>query len=369
MSSNIIYRGLCDIKAKRLSGISIPDEYKVSDNAAEIIVNNPRNENRDVPVQKLGVVGGKIGGAAYSFPTEIRIGEKLVKACSGGELFVAEWARRSGLGFDLCDFDKDGRDGDHVIFEGAGLSQIAVKVHRFMGYKVFEYPRYIMLLKSRSLLEMKLRGVLKVIGIKLVDVAINVYALLIRAVSLLSGVGTSIIEVEPDDGEQLMVLGMLATQHQHRFSEVHDFRWFKWVLNNSFSKDGPAKAYLMFKQEQPIGFFVVKKRFHEQASHRGFKNVWLGSIIEWGCLPGCEKKLLWTIVAWTMRSRKKLDAVEFPVYEPFVQRFLRRLGWQHVGDANFCYNIRPDSGFVAPEGMDDPANWHLRPAMGDVGLN
>lgn len=330
---------------------------------------NPFVISEESPVYKIGIVDGQVGGTAYIFPTRIIVDGKEVLAASGSELKVETWARHSGLGFGLCDFAPDMRDGDHVIFEGGCISQIAVKVHRFMGYRIFEYPRFIMLLKSRALVEMKIKNWLERPVSWLIDGCIWVYSLIVSLFGRVSTSGFNIIEVDVNDGVQLAILGKMTETEGARFAEVHNKKWFRWVLGNSYSNDGPAKAYLMYKKDKPIGFFMVKERFHEQASHRGFKNVWLGSVIEWGCLPGYENKLLWRIVLWALKRRKKLDAIEFPACEQFVQKFLRRLGWQHVGDANFCYRVRPNSSFKEPEGMNDPVNWRLRPGMGDVALN
>ena len=368
MSSNILYRKLSELESKSLAGIDIPDEYAVPAAIAQIFKGNPSNDRRVVPIQKLGVVDGRIGGAAYSFPTRVCVDGDVVKACSGGELSVKDWARRSGLGFELCDFDADSRDGDHVIFEGAGLSQIAVKVHRFMGFKVFEYPRYIMLLKSRALVERKFSGLVQRMLTGICDFAIVMYSLVIRSFYHLCKKGTSIEAIERDDVEKLAVVAQF-TEDGSRFCEVHDRAWFTWIMNCSYSSERTVELYLVRQNDKPIGFFLLKKRFYEQASHRGFKNVNLGSIIEWGCEKGKESLLLWNVVNWVARKRRELDAVEFPVCEPFAQRFLKRLGWRQVGNANFCYNIRPNSGFTAPDGMDNVANWRLRPAMGDAGLS
>ena len=368
MASYIIYRRLCEIDSRRLSGIDIPDGYEVSSKVKQTIQENPSNEGREVAIQKLGVVDGRIGGAAYSFPTRMEIDGCLVRGCTGGELSVEDWARRSGLGFDLCDFDSDNRDGDHVIFEGAGLSQIAVKVHRFMGFKVLEYPRYIMLLKSRALVEQRFPGRMGKVLCRVCDFAIAQYSLLIKLFYSIRSKGSAVEIVVDGDIEKLDDVARF-TRDGSRFSEVHDSAWLRWVLNCSYSSERKIGLCLVQQNNMPIGFFMFKKRFHKQASHRGFKNVNLGSIIEWGCVTGKEKILLWNIVNWVGKQRKELDAVEFPVYEPFVQKFLKRLGWRQVGNANFCFNIRSNSGFKAPGGMDNPANWRLRPAMGDAGLS
>lgn len=368
MSPNIIYRKLCEIDSRCLGGISIQDEYEVPSMVKRIVSENPSNEGRDVVVQKLGVVDGRIGGAAYSFPTRMDVDGCLVKSCTGGELSVEDWAKRSGLGFVLCDFAESNADGDHQIFEGAGLSQIAVKVHRFMGFKIFEYPRYIMLLKSRAVVELRFSGWVGKVFCGVLDFAIALYSLIVKLFYRFNNKVTVVEAVTSDEAAKIDAVAQF-TRDGSKFSEVHDSAWFRWILNCSYIPERKIGLYLVKQHDTPIGFFMFKKRFHEQASHRGFKNVNLGSIIEWGCMKGKERILLWNIVNWVAKQRKELDAVEFPANESFAQKFLKRLGWRQVGNANFAYNIRPNAGFVAPEGMDDPANWRLRPAMGDAGLS
>lgn len=364
----IRYLSLAALNNSQGGDIKIPEHLQAAKTHIDSIKANPLLYD-NCPIFKIGIVDGRVGGSSYMFPMGLYAEGINVLSASGCQLNVDSWARGSGLGFGLCDFAEDRRDGEHDVFEGAGMSQIAVKVHRFMGYRIFEYPRLIMLLKSRAVVEMKIKNWLAKPVSWIIDGCIWIYSLIVSFIGRFKTVGVKVFDVDVCDDAQLSILGQMTEVEGTRFSEVHDARWFKWVLNNSFSKDGPARAYLTYKKDKPVGFFMVKERFHEQASHRGFKNVWLGSVIEWGCLPGYENKLLWRIVLWSLKRRKKLDAVEFPAYERFVQKFLRRLGWQHVGDANFCYRVRSNSSFKEPEGMNNPDNWRLRPGMGDVALN
>ena len=366
-----------DIKIlyKRLSEIDVDGcicdvpGLQLDKNYVTALRGNPFRKAKDVVSIKVAIVDDKVAGSEYVFPLSIRSDGTVVAAGSGSCTTVGKWARKTGIGIELSAMKEDCRDGNFIVGDCAGLSQMAVKIRKYLKQPIFEYPRFILPLKSRSILEMKLHGFPLKCAIAFVDLCICLYSFVVRLVACAYSRGIRIAEVNPNDDKQLSVLADMTTHPEFRFSELHNAEWFKWVLTNSFSKYGPAKAYILYMGEDAVGFFMTKKRFHEQASHRGFKNVWLGSVIEWGCVPGCEKKLLWAIVNWALSARRELDAVEFPVYEPFVQRFLRRLGWRQVGNANFCYNIRPDSGFVAPEGMDNPANWRLRPAMGDVGLS
>ena len=365
----IEFRKLTELEEYKGVHVQEGDRAYISHCYRQALLANPFCPSTEVACQKVGYVGGKIGGTEIQFPLKMSIDGTESWVGSASLTQVDEWARSSGLGLAISDVDQRDAAYEPVLREGAGLSQVAVKVHRCIGYTVFEYPRLIMLLKSRAVVEKKVRRWLSKPLSVVLDGGIFAYSLLVSCLARCLARGITEVKVDASDDTQLAILGKMTKESHERFSEVHDEKWFKWVLNYSFSEYGSAQVYLVYKKEVPMGFFMVKKRFHEQASHRGFKNVWLGSVIEWGCKPGFEKSLLWRIVRWASQSRKDLDAVEFAANEPSVQRFLRHLGWQHVGDATFCYKVCPGSGFNEPEGMRTASNWRLRPGMGDCALN
>ena len=335
----------------------------------EVLSRNPYLNGRDDVFHKVGIVDGRIGGDAYIFPLKLFCRGDVHQVCAGSNLNVHPWARKSGLGFGFCEFDDNHRDGAHEIFIGAGLSQIAVKVHRFIGYRIFTYPRFVMLLKSRSVLEMKFHGWMLTCASALVDSLIAGYSFVVRAVLGVFSRGVTVCPVDPCNATQVLELERLANAEQRPFHEIHDAQWFKWVLTNSFSKDGPVRAYIVRRKDRNVAFYMTKIRFHEQASHRGFKNVWLGSVIEWGAEKGFEKVLLRVLVRFALSMRKKLDAIEFATPDKVQQGFLKRLGWRHIGEMTACYMVRPNGAFVEPPEMSLCENWRLRPAMGDCALN
>lgn len=363
----ILYKRLSEIDADGLVR-GVPG-LQLDENYIKALRENPFREAKDIVCVKVGIVDDRVAGREYVFPLLIESDGTVISAGSGSCTTVEKWARRMGIGIELSAMKENCSDGDFIVGDCAGLSQMAVKIRKYLKQHIFEYPRFIFPLKSRAILEMKLKGALLKAAVIFVDFCLWAYS---RLVGILARIKTSeihVVEADPVNEQHMAILGDAAALSNFRFSELHNADWFKWVLTSTFSKYGPAKAYILYNNEKAVGFFMIKKRFYEQASHRGFKNVWLGSVIEWGSVPGYEKKLLWSIVKWVLKSRDELDAVEFPVNESFAQKFLKRLGWQQVGNANFAYNIRPNSGFVAPEGMDNPANWRLRPAMGDAGLS
>ena len=115
---------------------------------------------------------------------------------------------------------------------------------------------------------------------------------------------------------------------------------------------------------------MTKKRFHELASHRGFKNVWLGSIVEWQAKPEFENRLGWLLIDAALRLKKSgVDAVEIPTADKGLNRFFRHLGWRRIGESNFVIKAGEDSPLFGNEEMTKINNWRLRPAMGDAGLS
>lgn len=238
---------------------------------------NPFLWQERTPFQEVGVVDGKDAGFNYIFPIGLLLDGKECGGATGSSLNVQEWARPSCVGLVLptVGTDRAARDG---IAVAASCSQMAIPVHQINGYKFFFMPRFIGLFKSRSVIEtiLKNRALAKVAS-RIVDWALNGVSLIMGFVCKMRLRGVEMEHVRQDDGDALKRIADLIRQDDHRFSELHDERWLKWHLSQSFSKDGPSRAWIFRRQGQVVGFVMLKKRFHEQASHRGFRNVWLAS--------------------------------------------------------------------------------------------
>ena len=227
-----------------------------------------------------------------------------------------------------------------------------------------------MLWRSRSVVEMRLKGVFCRIASFVIDFCISFYSLFLRVGAIWGLRGIRVDEIRYDDEQTLNGIAGIVAADSALFSEVHDGRWFKWHMTRSFSKDGPLRLFVAKSEEDIIGFCMIKKRFHEQASHRGFKNIWLGSIVEWQMKNGYEKKLGWFLVRIALKLKSEgMDAVEIPTADASLNRFLRRIGWRQVGESNFVIKAGQGSPLYGNEDMKDPRNWRLRPAMGDAGLS
>ena len=368
----IRFRKLSELDVYDGKSVTEGDRIWISDFYRDALLANPFATSPEMACQRIGYVDGRVGGTEIMFPLLIKTDGKIRRARSGSLTVVDKWARKSGLGMAISDTDYADCASGTEISEGAGLSQIAVQVHRCIDYTVFEYPRFIALWKSRAVVERFMKGFCGEILQWGVDACIRVYGVSLLTVTRFKLSHFNIVPVEGTDDAGISAIESFIDLDGHRFSEVHDNQWIKWHLKHSFSKYGPAKAFLVQKKSdgKPVAFYMTKRRFYEQASGRGFKNVWLGSILEWGCLPGFERVQKWAIVSAVVSMRKDTDAVEFPTDDFSLKKLCRRLGWRQVGSANFCFKVVDETSDLAGnQAMSEQINWRLRPAMGDCGLN
>ena len=316
----------------------------------------------------VGICEGKVIGGEYVFPVCVKARGMNFCVLAGSTLFVDEQYRRSGLGMDLPELRW--QKSPSKIALGASLSQMALPVHQLLDYVVFLLPRNVMLWRSRALVETKMKGFVAKCASVFVDCLIYFYALALSVVRSCKLAGIKIDEVAPDDETTIDNVSALIAEDGAPFAEIHNAQWFKWHMTESFSKDGPLRLCVARRKGAVIGFYMTKKRFHEQASHRGFKNVWLGSVVEWQIKPEFENKLGWLLIDAALRLKKSsMDAVEIPTADKGLNQFFRHLGWCQIGESNFVIKAGEGSSLFGNEEMTKIENWRLRPAMGDAGLS
>lgn len=329
---------------------------------------NPFAASDDAIAKIAGFCDEKEAGREYVFPLRLRTAHGEMEVLAGSSLSVDPEYRRSGLGMDLPELRWQNSPSKLAL--GAALSQMALPVHQLLDYIVFLLPRNIMLWRSRALVETRLKGFAAKCVAFVLDCGIWLYSLLLRAVCSCKLNGLTIEEVSPDDESSLGTVAELISEDSAPFTEVHDARWLRWHMTESFSKDGPMRLFAVRKRGEVVGFYMTKERFHEQASHRGFKNIWLGSVMEWQVKKGFEKKLGWILVSAALRLKKEgMDALEIPSADASINRFLRRICWRQVGESNFVIKAGEGSPLFGNEEMTKIENWRLRPAMGDAGLS
>lgn len=332
-----------------------------------VFANDPFADDPETNIQLIGAVDDKAVGTVSSLPLEVKIENQVFKTAAGSAMYVDENYRNTQFGLKLPMMRLGSTPNNFMV--GSSQSQMMIKVSEFIKSTIFYSPRLIMLKKSRSVVEMKLRGIVGRLASALIDCGLALYWVVIGFVSRLRTCGFVITPVDPTDSAALETIARIVESEKAICGEVHDARWFKWMITQSFSIDGPNKLFLVSRGKAPVAFVMYKKRFYEQASHRGFKNVWLASIMEWGALPECRAKLSAILMRVASKIVKGCDAIEVIATETSVEKPLRRALWQHVGDGNFVFKVGKGSPLEAYPMMHERANWRLRPAMGDAGFN
>lgn len=358
---------------ERMDGeIFSPEDYLYVDQLKVRALNaNPFLWQVDSPAQEVGFVNGVAGGYNFIFPIDFCFDGIEYGGATGSSLNVQEWARSSSMGLELPVVGTD-RSAKDAISVAASCSKMAIPVHQINGYKFFMMPRFIALWKSRSVLERFMgTGIMTKIFSRVIDAVLCVWAIVLGWAVKVKLRGLAFDEVLADDPEGMRQIAGLVAQDGHRFREMHDERWFKWHVTQSFSVDGPSRAFVIKRKGSPIAFIMFKKRFHAQASHRGFRNVWIGSINEWGAAKDEESILPWCIARAALDFRKDgMDVCEFVTVDPMLQKFVGRLGWCHVGESNYGVKVWSKSPLIGQkQDLLNPDNWRLRPAMGDNGLS
>lgn len=370
MKTEIIARRLSELETFRGESIAPDHPLYASRERGEALRSNPYLDDTDAICQWVGYADGKIAGFNYSFPIRVWADGHSFGSTTGSSLNVADWARKSGLGLILPakGVEMTSKDG---IAIAAACSQMAIPVHKVNGYKFFLYPRYIALWRSRSVVEMYLPKMFAKVLSLVIDVGIWLYRQILSAFATVALHGYKVEEGLPDDEMTCKAMADIVSVDGHRFREDHDAAWFKWHINCSFSKYGPAKAYILKRRKTGaiVAFVMAKRRFYEQASHRGFKNVWLGSVMEWGARDGLADKLKWFIVKIALSLARTCDAVDFSTAEGNLGSFVKRLGWRQVGEANVGVKVMKNFPLFGDKAIQDVSNWRIRPAMGDNGLS
>lgn len=347
----------------------LKDPYGVialSEAKRKAFCNNPYIGNDNSHCQTIGVKDNVAFGGEIVFPLRWRIkgGEVEIHGCS--TTFVAEAYRKYEFGLTCRDYRV--KFANAAITVGASSSQMMVKMLKALRNPLFFLPRYIMLFKSRSVVEMKLKGFWCKIASACVDVGLKLYWGAISLIAKIKLRGLSFEEISADDEKSIKIVADMIAADTHPFAELHDAKWLKWHMTESFTSDGPLKLVLVRKNGVPVAFYMTKVRFHEQASSRGFKNVWLGSIMEWQAVPEFEAKLPWVLVHAALSFKQKMDAVELVTENPTLGAFVRKLGWRQVGDSNWNFKIW-SGPLKGDKELKDGTKWRMRPAMGDAGFN
>lgn len=353
MEENVIVENVNLVEV--LKDASVPDRIKY------ILEGNPYAEGANHVAMIRGVVDGKDGGRMYPFLSRIIKDKEPIPAYTASTLYVDKEYRKYMLGLTIPEnFVNLSSNG---ITYGAGCSRDARPVYvKYLGYKYFPLPRYIYLRNTRSLLSSKLSSSVSRVFAPLCNMPLSIVHLVHGWVNSIKYSKYKVKEgVSQDDYTNAAII---AISDNHKYQEEHNSAWFNWVLNAPPSHSGNyQKLFLLYDNNKPIGFWVLKVRYADNIRGQ-FKDLYVGTITEWGVIQPHKLKDYDVLSIALHYFEKYVDVIQtFTESEVNISRwpFTKR----KIGESNFFVNVKDDNNCII-EGYKEASNWRLRPAMADT---
>lgn len=335
----------------------------LNNNTIKTLLNKPTGYNPEEVCQVLIKDGEKIVGGVNCFTTRLFVDGIVSEIQSGSHLYVDEEYRKLDVGADLF-MNFTFMHPSQCCLTG-GISQMALKMYKALGYAVFEFPRLIYLRKSRCVIQavFKSESLLLWPIIKLVDLCLFIHRGLVSLLTINLRRRYKVQEesIIPKEVESI------AMDDGARYMEVHDKKWFEWALKYSFTDDprNQKQLYTVKRNGQIEGFFLVKMEFFEQASSRGFKNVYLGSIMEWGISKESVLKVSDLYLLALKFFPNNCDGIQVASSNSKTMKRLKRYLFVGVGQSNMAAKI----GGKKLKEYSDISQWRIRLAAGDTIVN
>ena len=360
------FRTIADLKTGKDLGFEDPNGILniMSKNVRETLCANPSLFADEDVCQIIALDGNKVVGSELSFPNRFIV-DGEVKSCRGAStLFVNEEYRKYAVGTILMmkSANIDSKQ-DSIV---AGISQVAYPIYKAMRYACLSFKRYIYLRKSRVAVEYIFKNNLRIICFisKIVDLFISMMNFFMFAANRwkMRSYKVEIVNEVPIEIEKIVM------DDRHKYKELHDKKWFEWNLHYSFNDDGRNSKFLAIvkdRNEHIVGFFVNKVEFFEKASSRGFKNVLLGTVSEWGIEPDAsltEFDIQMTAIRYMPNN---IDGAQVASTDEETIKKFRHHMFYPMGEANMAAYVQS----FKDKTINDINEWRVRIAAGDTLLN
>ncbi len=331
------------------------------------ILNKPTGYNPEEICQILAISDNKVVGTQMCYSSRVVIdGEEII--CNHASTVYSHPDYRSkGVGGNLLIALTKLKPWRNTIT--GGNSQMSLPIFKALRYTSFEFPRFIFLLKSRCAVQYILRseGLIANSLSTIVDLGLKLQKKF--AFSKISKYAKS-LTIEKCSECPREVEDIVADD-PHRFREQHDKAWFDWNMKYDFNPDKRKSKtlYVVKDNNEIVGFFVHKIQFYETASSRGFKNVLLGSVMEWGIKKGTPmtESDIQLIAIKSMPAN--VDGVQIATDDDETAKRFKRIGAFRMDCANMCVRLRSIKQVEVKEAMKDGKNWRLRLACNDTLVN
>ncbi|HSI33043.1 MAG: hypothetical protein ACAI43_02750 [Phycisphaerae bacterium] len=343
------------------------DPEKIATFTAEkrlAILSNPLSRSDDDPVQIVGTVDGRAAGRMDLFAGEVSTGGQAVPVLWTSLLHVPVEHRSSLLGVllilkmqALC-----------PTVAACAVSQQALPVYEKLKWIDFRMPRYVLMRRSRAVVERYVgRGPIGMAARVVADAALLGWRGMLRLRTAIRTRGLRVEHAERAPAELDAAIATSAGAAQP-VTITRSADWINWLLTSaigSFPRDRQGLFLVRDRAGALVGYFLLKAHVYPTATHRNFKNLFLGSLKDWQSFRPSALSFH-DIVRLAVRElgRWNVDAVEVCVTDPADGHRLRRFGFLPAGDLHLLYRAAPKSPLADPA-LAGQAKWNIRPADGD----
>ncbi len=319
-------------------------------------VSNPLLIGDDDPVQIIGTVGRRVIGRLDLLAGEAWFKGQRIPMLWTSDLFVQEEFRKTMMGVSLV----LKMQALHKQIGACGVSRMALPLFEKLGWRDFPMQRYLAVRHSRSVVQARLGAGAKArIVICGLDAGLFLHQGFLRLAAKLRTLGLHCQPLNLNDPMMVAELdaAFCALPDTPRFHR--SAKWVRWVVEQSLSTD-PRNHRVAFaitaSDGRLVGYFLIRDRFFETATHRGFKNLTLGSLIDWSVFDPARVRLEQIILlANRALAQRGVDAVEICLPDEPDRPNLRRWGLVPVGDLHLLLKMQ----------RSGEAHWTVRPADGD----
>ena len=259
-------RSLAEMTTPDFRGLDDPyGVLALSEKKRMTFLHNPFADDEGMHCQTVGVKGNVAIGGEIHFPLYWRVRGEVIRVRYGSTTFVAKEHRKTALGLLIPEFTN--KVCPAAINAGAGCSQMMCRMLRYWNEPIFLLPRMVMLFKSRAVVEMKLRGLLSRSVVGCVDLCLRFYWMTLRLLVRLKLKGYVFERRTDYDADTFQQVADLIASDKHPYAELHDVRWLKWFLSESFTMDDPMTLTLVKRKGALIAFYILELGFNTEAGY------------------------------------------------------------------------------------------------------
>ena len=327
----------------------------------QTFLENPSLGGDDDPISILAVRAGQVVGRMDLIPGCLGVNGQKEPILWCSNLYVPAAVRNSLAGAMLVLKSQQLHSTVGVV----GVSQAALPIYQKLKWEQVAMHRYILLRRSRAVVEHYLGNPAIRWGARTVTDAL---LLAHRAASVLARLmRTSGLRIRQIDRAGDEFQSLLAPIPQG-VETLRSAAILNWMLSHGFESDARNRKGLFCVYNRAgrlAGYFLAKSRFYESATHRGFKNLQLGSLQDWRIFdPAALSLRRLMLLAVREISAWNPDAIELCVPESCPPMPWRRWGFWPAGVLSFLGKRSPQSP-LSRAGLPPPRQWNVTPCDGD----